>query len=125
MAGNFQRERGLTLVTLVLLLAIIGFFTLLILKIVPIYMNHASVVESLQAVKNTPDIQNRSKYQILDTLDRRFDINYVDHVTPHDIKILKNGTYFKLTIKYEVIEEMAGNLSVLTEFHEEIEMGEL
>jgi len=96
---------------------------LLILKIAPIYINHGRVVNALAAVKETTDITTRSKQEIKTSLEKRFDMNYVEHVTPQDIQIVAQPGYVSVNIDYERVEKIFGNLSVLVEFHEGFEAG--
>ncbi|WP_031432289.1 DUF4845 domain-containing protein [Methylomarinum vadi] len=116
-------QRGLTMISIAIILALIAFFTLLILKIGPIYLNHSKVVNALEALKETPDVENKSKREIETLLYRRFDINYVEHVDSRDIKITKLPSYLKIEVEYERVEPIFGNLSALAEFHEVIEVG--
>ena len=118
-----SREQGLTLITIVVILFLIGFFTMLVLKIMPIYMNNMKVKSSLEAIKNTTNIQQYEKSDVLKSLHKRFDINYVDNINDRDIKITKHGNYLKVQIAYEVAEPIAGNLAVLITFDEGIEVG--
>lgn len=118
-----SKQRGLTFISMVFLLALIGFFTLLVLKIAPIYFNHSKVVNALAAVEEMPDIASMPKSEILTSLDKRFNLNYVEHVTKDDITIVAQPGYVKVNIDYERIEPIFGNLSVLVEFHEGFEVG--
>ncbi len=119
-----RQQQGLTMISIVLILGLIAFFTLLILKIAPIYMDHAKVVNALAAVEETTDIQSKSKSEVLSSLKKRFNFNYVYHIEDDDINIIKEGNYLKVDIDYEVVEKLVGNLSVLVEFHEGFEVGE-
>ncbi|MBU2570766.1 MAG: DUF4845 domain-containing protein [Gammaproteobacteria bacterium] len=123
MKASLQRQTGLTLISTILLLGLIAFFTLLILKIAPIYIDHSKVVNSLAGLKQTVDIQTKNKNEVWNALDKRFNLNYVYNVTKDDVKITKQGNYLKVEIDYEVVEKIVGNLSVLVEFNEVIEVG--
>lgn len=123
MSASLQRQRGLTLISTVFVLGLIAFFTMLVLKIAPIYIDHSKVVNSLAGLKETPDIRSKSKEEIWSALDKRFNFNYVDNVTKDDVIITKRGNYLKVEIVYEVVEKIVGNLSVLVEFNEAIEVG--
>ncbi len=117
------KQRGLTFISLVLLLGLIAFFTLLVLKIGPIYFNHSKVVNALKAVEESVDISTMSKGQIQSSLDKRFNMNYVEFVTKDDITIVAQPGFVKVNIDYDRIEPIIGNLSVLVEFHEGFEAG--
>lgn len=116
-------QRGLTMISLILILGLIAFFTMLILKIGPIYMDHSKVLNALAALENTPDVETKSQSEVQGILSKRFNMNYVDHVTRDDIKIIKGMNYLKVVIEYERVEPIIGNLSALAEFHDEIEVG--
>ena len=116
-------QQGLTFLSLVFILGLIGFFVLLGLKIGPIYLNHSKVVSALADIKKNPDIEVQSESEIRNSLSKRFDINYVDDVTQDDITITRHGNYLKVVIEYEVARKIVGNLSVLVEFNDNIEVG--
>ena len=118
-----KRQRGLTMISIAFILGLIGFFTLLFLKIGPIYLNHSKVVNALEGVEETTDVQTKSKYEVKTILDKRFNMNYVEYVGADDIKITKQPNYLKVEIEYERVEPIMGNLSVLVEFYNVIEVG--
>lgn len=123
MNTSLKKQQGLTLISIAFILLLIGFFTLLILKIAPIYMDHSKVVNALAAVENTVDIEHKSKQEIRSMIEKRFNFNYVDNISADDAKISKHGEYVKVELDYEVVEKIAGNLSVLVEFSEMFEVG--
>ncbi|BBL59384.1 DUF4845 domain-containing protein [Methylomonas koyamae] len=118
-----RKQQGLTFLSIAFILALIGFFTLLILKIAPIYINHSRVVNAIKAVENTTDIVTKSKSEIKTSLEKRFDMNYVEHVKPEDVTIVAQPGYVRVEVDYERVERIFGNLSVLVEFHEGFEAG--
>jgi len=119
-----KRQEGLTLISLALILGLIGFFTLLVLKIAPIYIDHGKVVSALAALKESTDIETKGEYEVRDNLNKRFTMNYVYDVTKDDIKVIKSGNYLKVQIEYETVVKLVGNLSVLAEFNDFIEVGQ-
>ncbi|OAI11967.1 MULTISPECIES: DUF4845 domain-containing protein [Methylomonas] len=123
MPTSIKHQRGLTFISIVFILGLIAFFTLLVLKIAPIYINHSRVMNALKAVEATTDIASKSKAEIKSSLEKRFDLNYVEYVKPEDIKIVAQPGYVSVEIDYERVEPIFGNLSVLVEFHEGFEAG--
>ena len=119
-----KRQQGLTFISLVFVLGLIAFFVLLGLKIGPIYLDHSKVVSALTEIEKTGHIEELSEAQIRNSLSKRFNINYVNDVTQDDITVTKQGNYLKVAIEYEVVRKIAGNLSVLVEFNDAIEVGE-
>ena len=121
---SLKRQQGLTLISTIFILGLIAFFTLLVLKIAPIYIDHSKVTNALAALEQTTDIQTKDKNEVWNILDKRFNLNYVYDVTKDDVKITKRGNYLKVEIEYEVVKKMVGNLSALVEFYDVIEVGE-
>jgi hypothetical protein len=119
-----KHQQGLTFISLVFILGLIAFFVLLVLKIGPIYLDHSKVVSALAEVEKTAHIEEQSVAQIRDSLNKRFNINYVYDVTQDDITVTKYQNYLKVAIEYEVVRKIAGNLSVLVEFNDVIEVGQ-
>jgi hypothetical protein len=119
-----KRQQGLTFIGLVFVLGFIATIVLLVLKIAPIYLDHSKVASALADIEKTADVQDKSQAEIRDSLTKRFNINYVYDVSQDDITITKYGNYLKVVIEYEVVRKIAGNLSVLVEFKDVIEVGE-
>jgi Tfp pilus assembly major pilin PilA len=119
----YSKQQGFTLISLVFILGIIGFFVMLVLKIGPIYLDHNKVKSALAALENTTDIETFSEPEVRSSLDKRFNMNYVSDLKAQEVKITKRGNYLKVQAKYEVVEKIAGNLSVLVEFDDVMEVG--
>lgn len=124
MTYSAKRQQGLTFISICFILGLIAFFVLLTLKIAPIYMNHSNVVNAFDAVEAMEDIETMSKSEIINSLNKRFGMNYVEKVANDDITITKHDNYLKVEIEYERVEKLVGNLSVLVQFYEFFEKGD-
>ena len=69
------------------------------------------------------DLNNKSAREIRTSIEKNFDMNYVDHVTNDDITVIAMPGYVKVDVEYERVEPIVGNLSVLVQFHEGFESG--
>jgi len=123
MNTQLKNQRGYTLLSLIFMLGIFGFFVLLGLKIGPIYMDHSKVKNALAAIENTTDITTLSEQEVRTSLAKRFNLNYVADLNVQDVKIIKRGNYLKVQAKYEVVEKIVGNISALVEFDDSFEVG--
>ncbi|HFD12288.1 MAG TPA: DUF4845 domain-containing protein [Crenotrichaceae bacterium] len=120
-----SKSEGLTFISIVVILMVIAFFTLLILKIGPIYYDNSLVKKSLSNLKAQPGLMDMSKRQISQSLEKRFDVGYVKDVTAKDVIITKRGNhYLKVELEYEVVENIIGNLDVLVTFKDGFELGD-
>jgi len=117
-----SNQTGLTFLSVLAILGLIAFFTLLILKIGPIYLDHYKVKTVLASLENEPNIASQSVRKVRDMIMRRFDINMVAHVKKKDIVIKKRNGVLTVEIDYEVIEPILGNIDVLVYFDDRIEV---
>ena len=119
-----NKQQGMTLISLLIVLAVCGFLLMLLLKIGPIYLDHSKVTNALNAIKETTDITTKTPAEIKEILRKRFDTSYVSDVTEKDAEILKDGAYLKIEMNYEIVKPIFGNLSVVVAFDDVIEVGQ-
>ena len=123
MQNALFKQQGLTFISMIVLLAFIGFLVLLVLKIGPIYLNNNKLADAVEAIQQSPGLANKTVAEIRTDLDKQFNMNYVDYITVADGKIVAQPGYVKVAFDYERVEHIIGNLSVLVEFHEGFETG--
>jgi hypothetical protein len=116
------RECGLTFISFVMIVGLLGFSALLLLKIGPIYINNYKIRSSLESLKKEPEVALKSKQDILILLTKRWDVNSVDYVTKDDVMITKDVGLTKVQITYDVTKPILGNVDALVHFNETIEV---
>ncbi|RMD71998.1 MAG: DUF4845 domain-containing protein [Gammaproteobacteria bacterium] len=117
-----KRQEGMTLIGWVIVLAIIGFFTLLAIRLVPLYLEYYSVKGALHSLEEEPFITKKSKRKILDLIDRRLFVNGVQNADVKDFHVEKKDGKLKVWFDYEVVRPFIGNVYLLVKFHDEIEI---
>ncbi len=120
---NFpSRQRGMTAISMALVLALIAFFSALTIKLFPIYMEHFSVSSHLKSLVNENNMASKSDQEIFDMLRKRFDIDDVSHVADDDIFIerAKDGLV-TVAVEYEVRTTAFGNVDMVVSFSDEVE----
>ena len=103
-------------------LALIGFFALLVIKIAPIYMEHYSVKTVLASLEKEPLITKKSPAEVRKLINRRLKVNGVYKMNRDAIKITKKSGVMNVDISYETREHMAGNVDVVVSFSKQIEL---
>ena len=119
-----HKQSGVSFWGFALVAFLIAFFTLLTLKLVPPYIENAKVRTALENVVKQPNAANMSKVEIVDALQRRFDVDDVSRANlKTDLTITKSpdGRSTKLRIAYEVRVPLAYNISALLTFDENAE----
>lgn len=121
---TLARQRGLTFISIVVILLVLGFFVMLTLKIWPIYNNHyVRVKPALQKIEKDPTLETLTTPQIMSKIHKYFDLNYVDHVKDENIIITKHGGELIIDLEYEVVAPVCCHLSILAQFKEVIHKG--
>ena len=103
-------------------LALIGFFSLLTIKLVPIYLEHYSIKTILLSLKEEPLITKKGTQEIRTLIKRRMKVNGVYNFNQRNITIKRSPGVLKVDITYDVRKNMAGNIDVLVHFSDNVEM---
>lgn len=119
---SIQKQKGMTAVGWVFVFLMIALVTLLVLKLLPIYLDGFSVSSSLESLKKEHNISKQGPVEIQRMLLKRLDINMVDDVTKDDIYITRDKSSMTIEVAYEVREKLAGNLDVIVSFDYSVEV---
>lgn len=119
--NNPHRQQGLTLISWLFVMALIGFFVILTLRMFPIYTNHFNIEGSLKSLAEEDNLYNMRKDQILELLERRMHINRVEVFKKEHFTIdLKNNGNKVFKIAYEDRRPIMANIDVVVSFSDEI-----
>ena len=110
-----SRQRGITLIGFLFVLAAALFVAYIAMKLVPIYINHFSVVSSMKSLAEEPNAASMSEGRIRNLLSKRFNMSYVEYITPRDIEIVRSSG-LSIVAEYEVREDLIGNLDAVVTF---------
>ncbi len=111
-----NRQQGLSLLGFMGILVLVLFFTYIGIKLVPIYLNHMSVVSEMKAVANEPGAANQPAQTTRRQLLTRWDISFVDHVGAENVRIERSDGV-NLVVRYDVETHLIGNIDAVVRFH--------
>ena len=79
-----HKVEGITLIGFVVLLAVLGFFAYLAMRLVPMYVEYFGVLKSMEQLRQEPGAAQMSLPEIRNSLSLKFNTQYVDEtsVTP-------------------------------------------
>lgn len=117
-----SKQKGMTGLGWLTILALIGFFALLTLKIAPIYLDYYSVKSTLKSLEKEPLITKKSPAEIKKLIKKRLNINYVTDLPKDAFKIKKSPGILKVDLDYEVRKELFGNIDLLVTFKDNVEL---
>jgi hypothetical protein len=122
MQQTLKKQRGMTAMGWLMVLFLIGFFALLAMKLVPIYLENYQVRTVLDSLKEEALITEKSTRQIWNMVERRLDVNELRSIKRKHVKITKGPGTVKIVIAYNVRKNMAGNLDIIATFNNDIEL---
>ena len=111
-------QRGMTLLSFVIVLAVVGFFAYVAMKLFPMYSEYYSVKQALKGLQNEAGIANQDPAKIKDLFFRRLYISYSDNVKPENVSLQRDQSGgWAMDVNYEVRKPLVGNLDVVGKFH--------
>lgn len=115
-----NRQRGISFLGLIALVGILGFATVIGLKLIPIYMDSWKIDGVMRAVISDPDVNNQSRQEVIDAMLKRLDIDAVEAVNYYNWKdsltVTKRKNNTTINVFYRVETPLVGNLSLVAEF---------
>jgi hypothetical protein len=119
---GLQKQRGMTAIGWVIVLGLIAFFTLIILRLTPLYLEYSKVSSVLESLQNEPGVTRQSKAEIQRLIGRRFEINDVRNVDPKTAEIESRDGRLTVTMAYERRTNMMGNIDLVVSFDKSVEV---
>ncbi len=115
------KQQGITLIGLLIVLSLLGFFAFIGMKLFPVYQEYFSVVQAMKSVSKQPGVSRQPPRQIQEMLIKRMYVSYVESVDKSHIKVSR-GNQPVLTVSYEVRRSLIGNLDFVAKFNESIDL---
>jgi Tfp pilus assembly major pilin PilA len=116
-----SKQKGFTLIGLIMILSLIGIITLSVLKIFPVYMEHLAVQTAMNAIKVDQDLKTMSVGQIRSLFEKKLNVNQVTSIKARDAKINRTLSDVVFKIEYEVRKDYIGNVDIVMSFSDQFE----
>jgi hypothetical protein len=117
-----RTQRGMTLIGFLIVLAVVGVFAYMGMKLIPMYSEYYGVKQALQGLAAEPGIASKDPAKIKDLFFRRLYISYADNIKPEHVKIERKDAGYLMTVNYEVRKPLIANLDVVGKFSAEKEL---
>ena len=117
-----NKQRGIGLIGVMTLIAMGGFAVYTVFALVPIYSEYLQVRSSLDSLNEGAPETDLNTRRLQDLLQRRFMVNSITHVGPHDITITPAQGYFRVVVAYEVRIPWFANIDLVTKFQHETQV---
>lgn len=117
-----QKQSGITLVGFIVVLAVVGVFIYMGMKVIPMYSEYYSVKQSMEGLSKQSGVAQMDPSKVKDLFFRRLYINYSENVKPAHVKLVRKDSGYLMTVKYEVRRPLIANLDVVGRFEAEKEL---
>jgi len=118
--GLGRRQRGMTVIGMLLLIIVIAFVALIAMKVVPMYVQYFSIKSTIESIRKEPQVAQMSAQDIQNAIQKRFDIGYVDNIMARDFKIRNDRNGRVLDLVYQDERTLFYGLSVVLKVNEAI-----
>lgn len=116
-----NNQKGLTGISIMMILVVIAFVAVAFLKIMPIYFDSFKVGDVVSSLKEERGLGEKTNNEISNLILKRLDVNMVSDVTKDHIFIEKTKNNVFVDVEYEVRKQMFGNLDVVISFKKSVE----
>jgi hypothetical protein len=111
------KQKGMTFIGLVLVIASVIFLAVIGMKVVPAYIEFFGVKKIIKSIGSDPKFNEMSKQDIIRSFDKGADIGYVSVIKGSDLVITKGDSGNVVSATYKVVTPIAANASVLLDFN--------
>jgi len=112
-----QKQRGMSFIGLVLMIAGIVFVAVIGMKLAPAYIEYFAVKKAIVRISNEPNFSDLSKGEIAAAFDKSASIDDINEVKGKDLQLSKNDNGKSVvSVEYEKVVPLFGNVSALLEF---------
>jgi hypothetical protein len=116
-------QRGVTFIGWLFLLVPVAIVLYAAIRLTPMYLNFLNVSKALSLVASEAKSGSASSPQLLRvSLEKNFDVQGIEHPATKDIDIHREGDHFVAIADYEDLAPMFANVSLLVQFHKQVEM---
>ena len=112
----YVKQRGITFIGLVLVIAAVVFFAVLGMKVVPAYIEFFGVKKIINKIANETNFNEMSNKEITQAFDNSASVGYVSVIRGKDLIIEKSQSGNVVTAEYQVVIPIVANASVLLDF---------
>ena len=112
---TFSHQRGMSFVSLIFVGAIVFSLLILVVKIVPAYIEYGAVKKLMYQIGDAPNFATMSNEDIAKAFDKGANISYISSVKSSDLTI-DETTHKVLVAEYQVGVHLVANVSLLMQF---------
>jgi hypothetical protein len=111
-----NRQRGLSLMGLIITLGVVAFFALMGFKLLPAYLEYWTVQRIVADLAHSPELRGGAPRDVVAAFDRRAVIDNVTSIRGNELEINKSGEGFEITASWSKRVPLFGNINACMDF---------
>lgn len=123
-----HNQKGITLIGMLFTAIVVICAGVLIMRVVPVYLEHYSIVQSIKDLSSTADSSltgdsTNDAMALRRSLTKRLDINGINDLNDEELSITPSEeNKYTVKLKYQVTRPLVYNISLLFQFDDVIEV---
>jgi hypothetical protein len=120
--GLRRRQRGMTFIGLLCILALVGLIGYAGLRLVPLYLNYMKVARSMDATATELKSDNPDPGAIRRSLEKHWQIEDISTVEAKEVEIVKNESGVSLHVAYDDVAPYVQDVSLMVHFDKTVKV---
>ena len=117
-----DEQRGLTLISWIVVLAVAFLFGVAALRLVPVYLEYLKISSSLTDVQHAFAGQTANVSDLRKSIAKHFDTGYVHVLKANDVKIERQGSGYLLRAQYDHRTPFIANVGFIVAFDKSVQI---
>ena len=114
-----KRQKGMSGISILIIIIGIVFVASLALKVVPVYVDDATIGNIVASFDGKDDMRGKNKRTVLENFSKKLKINNVSGFDMDNLSLTKKGSDYILVVEYEPRGELIGSLEYIVLFRHE------
>jgi hypothetical protein len=119
-----NRQRGITFIGLLCILALVGLVLYAGMRLTPVYLNYMKIARAMDQVAGDAKGETPDPAALRVALDRHWTIEDITVVAPKDIEIVKDEDGVSLHVAFDDTVPFLGNVSLVAHFDKSVKVAE-
>lgn len=117
-----HRQRGMTFIGLVLILAMAGVLVYAGVRLTPVYLNYMNISHTMAAVATEMKGDAADDWAIRRALERHWEVEGISNIQSTDVQIEKGNDSVSLHVDYDDEVPFIGNVSLVAHFDKTVKI---
>lgn len=116
------KQKGMTAIGWLLTITVIGFISMVMVKLVPVYIDRLNVMSVMSSLENEPTIGTMDSAAVIERITKGLKMNMVRDISKDNIYISQSNGLRIIELDYQVRRKLLGNHDIIISYISRIEV---